>query len=90
MILLGPKLEIVDSHTKAAQLFSLCSWQSAFNMSLCNSSFSRILPLDLFDTDVCSSAAEKALELFGRVDILINNAGVDECHQSAMWKQTSL
>ena len=36
----------------------------------------RVLPLDLSDADVCSSATEKALELFGRVDILINNAGV--------------
>ena len=38
-------------------------------------SLSRILPLDLSDPDECSSAAEKALALFGRVDILINNAG---------------
>ena len=36
----------------------------------------RILPLDLNDANVCSSATEKALELFGRVDILINNAGI--------------
>ena len=38
--------------------------------------FCRILALDLSDPEVCASAAEKALELFGRVDILINNAGM--------------
>ena len=41
------------------------------------SSSSRILPLDLSDPGACSSAPEKALKLFGRVDILINNAGMD-------------
>ena len=40
---------------------------------------SRILSLDLSDADVCGSATEKALQLFGRVDILINNAGMSVC-----------
>jgi short-subunit dehydrogenase len=38
----------------------------------------KILPLDLCDAAVCASATEKAMELFGRVDILINNAGVSQ------------
>ena len=43
---------------------------------LCWLSLHRILPLDLCDAAVCLSAPEKAVELFGRVDILINNAGI--------------
>ena len=37
--------------------------------------FPRILPLDLCDPGSVESVAEKAQAVFGRVDILINNAG---------------
>ncbi|CAI8018455.1 Dehydrogenase/reductase SDR family member 7, partial [Geodia barretti] len=46
--------------------------------SLAHPENAKILPLDLSDAKICSSATEKALELFGRVDILINNAGVSQ------------
>ena len=36
---------------------------------------SRILPVDLSDPEATRAATEKARELFGQIDILINNAG---------------
>ena len=38
-------------------------------------STSRILPVDLSDPEATRAATEKARELFGQIDILINNAG---------------
>ena len=35
----------------------------------------RILPVDLSDPDATRAATEEAKELFGQIDILINNAG---------------
>ena len=36
----------------------------------------RILPVDLSDSDATRAATEKARELFGQIDIHINNAGM--------------
>ena len=38
----------------------------------------KILPLDLNDFDAAPSLVRKAYDLFGRIDILINNAGVSQ------------
>ncbi len=35
-----------------------------------------VLPLDVSDPDQCSNAVAEAMAAFGRVDVLINNAGV--------------
>jgi NAD(P)-dependent dehydrogenase (short-subunit alcohol dehydrogenase family) len=35
-----------------------------------------VLPLDVSDPDQCSNAVDEAMAAFGRVDVLINNAGV--------------
>src|SRR5688500_8203967 len=38
----------------------------------------RILPFDLSDGDMLESTANHALQLFGHIDILINNAGIGQ------------
>ena len=38
----------------------------------------KILPLDLNDFDDATVKVEKAYDFFGRIDILINNAGVSQ------------
>ena len=37
-----------------------------------------VLPLDLTDFDAAENAAKKAIECFGKIDILINNGGVSQ------------
>eukprot|EP00118_Oscarella_pearsei_P002992 m.12526 g.12526 ORF g.12526 m.12526 type:complete len:301 (+) comp24112_c0_seq2:12-914(+) len=61
---------VIVSSRKEAALLELCK-----ELGL---SSSHALPLDVSDFKEVQRQAEKALSLFGRVDILINNAGVSQ------------
>lgn len=41
-----------------------------------------VLPLDLSDLDSLPGKAEEALEVFGKVDVLVNNGGIS--HRSCV------
>ena len=38
----------------------------------------KILPIDLSDFDAAPAGVQKAFDFFGRIDVLINNAGVSQ------------
>ena len=43
-----------------------------------NTDYIKILPLDLNDYDTAGDIVQKAVDFFGKVDVLINNAGVSQ------------
>ncbi len=70
-----------------------CSEHNHFSKCVTLSHLIRVLPLDLVDPVATRAATEKARKLFGKIDILFNNAG-DKCiryipiHQCAMTQFT--
>lgn len=80
----------IDYAEQGAQLILSARNKKALEVvksSCSNAGNIKVLPLDLTDNSDLSSVVSKAIGLFGKVDILINNAGIS---QRALVKDTVL